>query len=140
MTHGKLRGNLRCQVKSTWQILVLFSPVLSVVEQVILGCRRFPIWPDEEAVDRTLWRELLKIFSNAKILYVQDWLVFDISHSLQSDDGELPLKLLPSLRELGYSWRVEGIDARAAFTAFIDERQVAGHPVNLTMVDESVFF
>jgi hypothetical protein len=65
---------------------------------------------------------------------VQDELVERIAHSLQTDDGEPPLELLPTLKELGYSG---GDDARDAFTPFIDERQVAGHPVNLTMIDNS---
>ena len=36
-------------------------------------------------------------------------------------------KSFPNLKELGYS---NGDYAREAFTPFVDERQVAGHPVD----------
>jgi hypothetical protein len=126
-----MTGRLGWQVRSALQILGTFSPVLSVVEQVMLR-RMFP--QRSEVVDRTQWRELLRFFSNAKTLYVQDWIVFEMC----PDDDELPLRLLPNMRELGYSELKES-DARASFTAFIDEREAADHPLNLTMVDEFVF-
>jgi hypothetical protein len=64
-------------------------------------------------------------------------IVDKLAHSLQADDGESPLELLPNLKELGYY----GDDARGAFTPFIDEQQVEGHTVslNLTMANTSVF-
>ena len=65
---------------------------------------------------------------------MQDELIERIADSLQSDDGEPPLELLPTLKELGYTG---GDDAWDAFTPFMDERQVAGHPVNLTMINNS---
>jgi hypothetical protein len=67
---------------------------------------------------------------------VQNELINQFARSLQTDNGELPLELLPNLKELGYS---NGDYAREAFTPFVDERQVAGHPVNLTIVDYSEF-
>ncbi|KAI0246828.1 hypothetical protein BJV78DRAFT_98776 [Lactifluus subvellereus] len=93
-------------------------------------------WHNE--VGRTQWRQLLRPFNNLKTLYVQGELerAGKLARSLQTDDGEPPLELLPNLNEVGYSG---GGNARA-FTPFIDERQVAGHPVNLTMVGDSVFY
>ena len=129
--------HLDWQVASAAQILGTLLPALSVVEEVTLIHKKHSQsseWHSD--VDRTQWRELLRPFSNAKILHVQDELVGKISRSLQSDDGELPLELLPNLKELGYSG---GSDTRNAFTTFIDERQVAGCPVNLTTVDSLVF-
>jgi hypothetical protein len=67
---------------------------------------------------------------------VQDDLVEKIFRSLSSDDGEPPLKLLPNLEEVGYSG---GSDIRDAFTRFLNERQVAGHPISLRLVDPSIF-
>jgi hypothetical protein len=85
-------------------------------------------------VDRTQWRGLLRPFSNATTLRVQDELVGRISWSLQSEDEELPLGLLPNLQEVRYSG-----DARDAFTAFVNERQVAGHHVNPIWEDNSLW-
>ena len=38
-----------------------------------------------------------------KTLHVDDGLVRDLSRSLQKDDGELSLEILPELQELRYS-------------------------------------
>ena len=67
-------------------------------------------------------------FGNVKTLHVGDGIVKDISRCLQSDDGELPLELLPELQKLTYSGSG---DTSNAFTSFIDARQSAGLPVTL---------
>ncbi|KAI0245518.1 hypothetical protein BJV78DRAFT_1287661 [Lactifluus subvellereus] len=129
--------HLDWQVSSAAQILDTLQPVLSVVEDLVLTHvehDRSSEWHNE--VDRTLWRQLLRPFSNLKTLHVQNELIGKLAGSLQTDDGEPPLELLPNLEKVGYSG---GDDARDAFTPFIDQRQVAGHPVNLTMVDHSEF-
>ncbi|KAI0247551.1 hypothetical protein BJV78DRAFT_909918 [Lactifluus subvellereus] len=124
------------QVSSTVQSLAALQPVLSGVERLVLSHGwRCQSW--HNLVDRTLWRELLRPFGNLKTLHVHDSFVGKLARSLQTDDGEPPLELLPKLEEVGYSG---GDDARDAFTPFIDERQIAGHPVNLTMVDISEFW
>jgi hypothetical protein len=119
------------QVVSTAQILRTLSPVLSVVEDLMLHYGEHDLsseWHNE--VDRTQWRELLSPFSNVKTLYVQNGLVTELSRSLCSEDGEESLELLPNLQELQYSG--DGSDVGDAFTPFINERQTAGHPLRLT--------
>jgi hypothetical protein len=123
------------QVSSAAQIFDTLQPVLSVVEKLILnheGHSQSSEWHNE--ADHAQWRELLRPFSNLKTLHVQDELVVKLARSLQTENGEPPLKLLPNLEVVRYSG---GDGARDAFTRFIDERQVAGQPVNLTMVDHS---
>jgi uncharacterized protein Yka (UPF0111/DUF47 family) len=85
-------------------------------------------------VDCVQWRELLGPFSNLnlKTLRSQDGLVNKLSRSLESDDREEPLDLLPNLQELEYSG---GDMDRDALTTLINERQAAGHPVILREVD-----
>ncbi|KAI0247367.1 hypothetical protein BJV78DRAFT_942458 [Lactifluus subvellereus] len=137
-----LRVQIMCrhldwQVSSAAQILDTLQPVLSVVEKLMLRHvkhNQSSEWHNE--VDRTLWRQLLRSFSNLKTLHVQNELVGKLARSLQTGDGEPPLELLPNLIEIGYSG---GDDPRDALIPFIDERQVAGHPVNLTIVDNSEF-
>ncbi|KAI0247543.1 hypothetical protein BJV78DRAFT_909302 [Lactifluus subvellereus] len=125
------------QVAFAVQILTALQPVLLVVEKLKLRHEEhIQSLEWHNRVDRTLWRQLLRSFNNLETLHVQGELVGKLAHSLQSDDGEPPLELLPSLKELGYSG---GGNAWDAFTPFIDERQVAGHPVNLTRVDDSAF-
>ena len=79
-------------------------------------------------VGRTRWRELLRPLGNLKTLHVQESLVSSLSQALQSDNGESALEILPNLKEVGYSG---GDDSRDLFSRFIDEREVAGHPVTL---------
>jgi hypothetical protein len=67
---------------------------------------------------------------------VKDNLVGKFFGSIRSDDGESPLELLPNLEQVGYSG---GSDIWDAFTRFLNERQVAGHPVSLRLVDPSIF-
>ena len=130
-------GHLDWQVSSAAQILDTLQPVLSVVEKLTLLYVQLDLsseWFNE--VDRTQWCQLLRPFANLKTLRVSNELIGKLAPSLQPEDGCPPLELLPNLKEVVYSG---GDEARDAFTPFLDERQVAGHPVNLTMADDSDF-
>ena len=127
--------HLNWQVSSAAQILNTLQSVLSVVEKLTLiyyEHDQSSEWHNE--VDRTQWHQLLRPFTNLKVLRVQNELIGKVAPSLQAEDGEPPLELLPNLKEVEYSG---GDDVRVAFIPFIDERQVAGHPVNLTVVDNA---
>ncbi|KAI0246015.1 hypothetical protein BJV78DRAFT_212806 [Lactifluus subvellereus] len=129
--------HLDWQIASTVQILRALSPGLSTVEQLTLSYEEHSLsseWHHE--VDRTQWRELLRPLSSVKTLHIQNELVGKLSRSLQSDNGELSLEILPNLKELGYS---EGGDAGDVFTPFVKERKAAGCPVSLVMVDRLRF-
>jgi hypothetical protein len=130
-------GHLDWQVLSAVQLFGTLSPLLSVVEQVAFSYEEHnqsSEWHND--VDRSQWRELLRPFTNTKTIRVPDGLVGKIFRSLPSDDGEPPLELLPNLEEVEYSG---GSDARDAFTTFLNERQVAGHPVNLRLVHKITY-
>ena len=128
------------QIASAAQILDMLSPVLSVVERVTLsqgenGHRQLSDAEWHDHVNRTQWRNILRHFNNATALRVQDEFVGMISHSLlQSEDEELRLELLPNLQQVGYSGEGHCLDP---FIAFVNERQLAGHPVNLILLDRS---
>jgi hypothetical protein len=129
-------GQLNRRV-ATVQFFGSLSPVLSVIEKVAFSYDAYyppRLWVTN--VDRSQWRELLRPFTNAKTIHVKNALVSRIARSLQSEDGEPPLELLPNLEEIGYSG---GSDARDAFVIFLNERRVAGHPVSLRLVDCSTF-
>jgi hypothetical protein len=134
----RLRLQIMCkdfdwQVASAVQILDTLSPVLSGVDNLALihlAHNRLSELPDE--VDRTQWRKLFRPFSNVKALSVPESLSGRISRSLRSEDGEMPLELLPNLRFLrhpdggGYGNIYGNI-----FASFINERRAAGHRVDL---------
>jgi hypothetical protein len=124
--------HLNWQVASAAQIIGTLSPLLSVVEELKLShydYNRSSEWHDE--VDRAQWRELVRPFSGVKSLCVSEELVGELSRSLHSEDGEMPLEILPNLLELQY---LGGSHAEDAFTLFTKERQTAGRPVRLVSV------
>ena len=117
------------QVSFVAQICNALSQVLSTVEHLLLQ-RKVDGQLSEEHndVDRIEWRNLLRSFSNAKTLHVEDGLVEELSRCLRLEDGEPPLELLPELQKLTY---LDSGDLGDAFASFIDARQNAGRPVSL---------
>jgi hypothetical protein len=83
---------------------------------------------EQNEVDRTEWRKLLRSFSNVKTLRIDDELVGELSRCLRLDDGEHTLELLPELQELTYP---SSRDADNAFIPFIVARHNAGRAVTL---------
>ncbi|KAH9996382.1 hypothetical protein BJV74DRAFT_910788 [Russula compacta] len=123
-------GHLDWQVASGAQIInslrILFSSVENLTLEYANRNSMSPEWTNE--ADRSQWRELLRSFSNLKRLEVPGDLIRALSCSLEAEDGESPMELLPELEELSYSGSHDGGDA---FTKFIVSRQNAGHPVEL---------
>ena len=135
-THA-LRVDVLCacldwQVASAAQIYDALGTAFSAVELVSFRHRSgFTTLEDREnAADSTHWRELLRSFGNVKTLRVAtDDLVMPVSDCLRPDDEESPMELLPELKELEY---FASNNAGDVFTSFIDAREKAGHPINLT--------
>jgi hypothetical protein len=129
--------HLEWQVASAVQILGTLSPLLLAVEQVTLSYaeRHYePSW--HNSVHRSQWRELVRPFINAKTFRVEGAPVGEMLRPLLSHDGEPPLELLQSLEEVEYSWED---DAEDVLIAFVNERQGAGHPVNLRLVHKLTY-
>jgi hypothetical protein len=114
------------QVSFAAHIFRTLRTVFSAVEHLTLDFQRYPESSEANEADRTRWRELLRSFSNVKILHVNNDFNGQISRSLRLDDGESPLELLPELKELRYPRFRDDADA---FSAFTDARQDAGRPV-----------
>ncbi|KAH9976588.1 hypothetical protein BGW80DRAFT_1289221 [Lactifluus volemus] len=122
--------HLDWQVSSAIQIFGALSPVLSVVEKLTLGDVEESRWLGE--VGRSHWRGLLGPFNSVKSLCVSTTLVRGLSHSLCLEGEEMPLELLPYLRELQY---FGGFNAYRDLIPFINERNVAGHALKLVGPD-----
>lgn len=127
-------------VSSAAQIISALSPVFSTVEHLNLYLDNWerissPEWHNE--ADRTQWREVLRPFSNVKSLHVQYGLVRELSSSLQLQEGESPVDLLPELKELRYVAGNEITDIaiiRDAFVPFLNVRRNAGRPFTLVPI------
>ena len=104
---------------------------ISAVEHITLryGSGFIPLEDQQNAADRTEWREILRSFGDLKTLrVVDDGFVTQVSHSLRPGDEESPMELLPELKELEY---FSSGDAGDVFTSFINSRKKAGHLVTL---------
>jgi hypothetical protein len=63
-----------------------------------------------------------------KTLNIPQELIGVLSHSLEPEDGESGMEVLPELKELSY---LASDNAQDAFSTFIDARQNAGRPVTV---------
>jgi hypothetical protein len=114
------------------QIFHVLSQMFSGMEHLTLGHEVHSQSSEEQnEVDRTEWRKLLRSFRNVKTLHIDNGLVEELSRCLRLEDGEHPLEVLPELQELTYS---RSDNAGDAFTSFIDHRQNADRPVTLTQL------
>jgi hypothetical protein len=129
--------SLNWQVGAAAEILRELSPIFSAVEKLTLSHLDFTLGPvRHDEVDRSQWHEFLNPFDNVKTLRVQRELVEELASSLHLEDGESHLDLLPNLKEVEHSGRS---DVGNAFAPFIRERQEAGRPVDLRMIDNLPF-
>ncbi|KAH9955681.1 hypothetical protein BC827DRAFT_1271479 [Russula dissimulans] len=121
------------QVAFTAQVFKFLSPVLSGVMELSLYSWEHSLSSMLPNINLVLahpsyWRDVLRPFSNVKSLSVHSSLAREISRSFPVDDGESHMELLPELNELRCYGRG---DAGDAFTAFINARENAGHPITL---------
>ncbi|KAI9454455.1 hypothetical protein BJY52DRAFT_724323 [Lactarius psammicola] len=110
------------------QICHALEPLLAGMESLTLGFHKdgSASWQDE--IDHAQWHGLLRTFAGVKSLQLTGGLVGDLFRSLRLDDGEIPLELLPELRELVSSGWGHTDDA---FASFISARQSAGRRIRL---------
>jgi len=121
------------QVWGAAQIFNQLRAILSVVDYLTLESERYFIWHHSRRfwrIFRRRWREILGSFSNVKVLRVgiSNSFVGELSRSLQLEEGESPLELLPELKELSYSAFNDDGDA---FMGFVEARRNVGRPVTL---------
>ena len=116
------------QVSSAAQITGVLSPLFPSVVDLTLTCgeRTQPSEWHTDA-DSIQWRAVLRSFNNVRTLYVSNGLIEELSGSLQVEDGESPMDLLPELEELQYD-AGRGLSRIDAFVPFLDLRRNADHP------------
>ncbi|KAH9953960.1 hypothetical protein BC827DRAFT_85472 [Russula dissimulans] len=113
-------------VESSAQLFMLGS-IFSAVEHLTL---KYEAYEGSKVHynngDLTQWRNLLTSLRNVKTLRVGPLLVNELSRILQAVE-ELPVKILPGLRELSFPRS----DNDGAFTKFAEARRIAGRPITL---------
>jgi len=119
------------QVSLAAQIFGILGPVFSKVVDLTITYGEHILsseWHNE--ADRAQWREILRPFNNVETLYIREGLVKELSGSLQLNDGESPIELVPKLKELQYEASTSG-DTGDAFMSFLEARRIAGCPFTL---------
>jgi hypothetical protein len=105
--------------------------VLSAVEELTLDLNVDGMPSDwENTLDNMLWHELLLPFIRVKKLHIGSSLTVELSQALKSDAGLLVLQLLPELQEIGVQLGI--VDAKKAFSSFLETRESVGRPVHLS--------
>jgi len=93
------------------------------------------IWKDD-AIENTLWLQLLRPFAAAKNLYLSKESAPGIATALQELVGERITEVLPSLRNIF----VKGLEPSGPFQKnigqFVAARQLSDHPITVSVWDE----
>jgi len=117
------------QLASAAQIFSVLRSAFSPVESLTLEYWGYDMSSEQRnETNRTQWRDLIRLFNNVKTLRVDSVLVSQLSRSLQFEDGESPVELLPEVKELSYPDLREFDDA---FITFIGGRRISGRPVTV---------
>jgi hypothetical protein len=132
---GKLSLRVNCkpldwQMDSATQVCSALGKVLSVVEELTLDLDvdGMPLdWQD--ALDNTVWHELLLPFVGVKKLRIGSSLSLQLSQALESITGGLVLELLPGLQELEVYLGSDSV--KRSFSAFVETRESVGRPVHM---------
>jgi hypothetical protein len=120
------------QVSAAAQIFNVLMLILSMTEDLALSYEEHDLSSEQHnEINRMQWCDLLRPFNGVKALHILDYLISHLSHSLQLENEESPLDLLPKLLEL-VCYKEGGTSD--AFTPFINTCQIAGHPIALIHV------
>jgi len=138
MIIGDLLINISCgepdwQLSSIAQICNSSLPPLSTVEDLYIDHDYLQlIWKDD-AIENTLWLELLLPFTVVKNLYLSKEFAPGIAAALQELAGVRITEVLPSLQNIF----VEGLEPSGPFQEnigkFVIARQLSGHPVAISV-------
>ena len=123
------------------QIVQILSEPLSTVEELIVG-QEIPEFPQAgHQEDLIQWRGFFSCIRQVKIVRVHHLLALHVVLSLQLDDQEPDLDLLPALEQVEVyapirsNGKEEYVFIRDAFGPLIAARQQVGRPIRFSWID-----
>ena len=126
------------QLSSIAQVCNSSLPPLFMVEDLYIERQYYSLrvpWKTD-AVENTLWLELLLSFTAVKNLFLSEEFVPGIAAALQELVGGRTTEVLPSLQNIF----VEELEPQGLFQEHIEQfiaaRQLSGHPVAISIWDE----
>jgi hypothetical protein len=142
---GDLRINISCrepdwQLSSIEQVCNTALPPLSTVEHLYIEREHSQLVWKNDAIEDTLWLELLLQFTAVKNLYLSKEFASGIAAALQELVGDRITEALPSLQNIF----VEGLNLKPSghfpetIRQFLAARQLSGQPVTISDWNELV--
>ena len=133
-----LRIGISCR-KPDWQLSSIEQVCsnsslhpLSMAEDLYIDCRYWQLVWKDDAIDNTLWLQLLLPFTTVKNLYLSKQFAPGIAAALQELTGGGMTEVLPSLQNI----LVEGLEPsgplRENVGQFVTARQLSGHLVAIS--------
>jgi hypothetical protein len=116
------------QIDCAAQICDTLIPALSGVERLKLDYSLdfyIPTDLQNGGIDSTTWHDLLRSFVGVKELYIEPWLLVELSRALRVDEVRLDPGFLPNLQTI--------TAADNKFSSFIDTRRAMGRPVEFSL-------
>ena len=140
--HENLRVEILCrglewQLSSVEQICNSCLPLLSMLEGLYIYRR--PGWGQKwkGKIENGQWVELLRPFTAVKNLYLSRAFARRIAPALQELDGDRITEVLPALGNIFLERHVSSDAVDGGIGPFVAAREVAGHPVTISFLDDS---
>ncbi len=124
------------QLSSIEQVCNSSLHPLSTVEVLYIDHQYKPFWKND-AIENTLWLQLLLPFTTVKNLYLFEILAPDIAAALQELTGGRITEVLPSLQNIFVSGLKPSGPFQENIGRFVAARQLSGHPITVSFLDTS---
>jgi hypothetical protein len=124
------------QLSSLAQVCNSFLHHVSTVEDLYIEHRYSQLVWKDDAIENTLWLDLLLPFTAVKNLYLSEEFALGVAAALQELVGDRITEVLPSLQNIF----VEGLELSGPFWEnfgqFVTARQLSGHPGAISIRNE----
>ena len=128
------------QLSSIEQVCNSFWLPLSTVEHLYIERHYLELFWRDDAIENTLWLQLLLPFTAVKNLYLHEDFAPGIAAALQELDGGRITEVLPSLQSIFVQWLKPSGPFQENIGQFVAARRLFDHPITIFAWDESSNF
>ena len=127
------------QLLSTEQVCNSSLPTFSTVEDLYIEDPYSELVWKDDAIEGTLWLDVLLPFTAVKNLYVYEEFAPGIAAALQELDGGRTAEVLPSLRNIFVKGLAESESFRENIEQFVAARQLSDHSITISVWDKKSY-
>jgi len=117
------------------QICTSFLPLLSTVENLYIYDDNYSLLSWKEAIENTLWLDLLRPFTTVKSLYLCEIFAPRIAPALEELVGSRRVEVLPTLQNIFLEELELSVPVQEGIGQFSATRQSSGHPIAVSPWD-----